>query len=249
VTRLGRKQPDGAKIAALRNQSGLKQADLATKAGLSERVLREVERRNHRIPATTLTAIATALQTTPDEITLATDGRPESSISLLKLRAIRSGKDLTALASGAAFWEWHLEENPTPATAKDIQNLLMIVTRLVNSEKTDEFDTEPFGEIPRLARLQELLEQLRKQGVGVIAGKYGRYWLVRTEEELPFDLTPIPGKSDWSIKTTFVLCLRLVAAEKEEGDMQIRPGKSLERWLEDAQHLSEDDIKRLYIPF
>jgi transcriptional regulator with XRE-family HTH domain len=246
VIGLGRKQPDGAKIVNLRKQKGLKQEDLANRGNISVRRLRDIERKNHPVPATTITAIATALETTPDEITLSTAGTPDSSASLLKLTAIRSGKDLSALASSATSLEWELEADPSPVTAKDMQNLMKIVTRLVHWSTKDEFDEELFGEIPRLARLQELLERLREQGVGVIAGKYVRHWLTTTGDE-NFNLlnhTPIPGKPKWSIQTAFTLCLHLVPAEKEEGDIQIRPGKSLERLLEDAQRLPDDDNKR-----
>jgi transcriptional regulator with XRE-family HTH domain len=250
VIGLGRKQPDGAKILNLRKQKGLKQEALADQARLSVRLLRDIERSNHPVRSTTITAIATALQTTPDEITLSTDGTSDSSVSLLKLTAIRSAKDLSALASTANSYDWTLEVDPSPATAKDMQRLMMVVSRFVHPSERDEFDQEPFGEIPRLAWLQQLLEQLHEQEVGVIAGKYARHSLAR-ENDFPFfgraTVTDIPGKPEWLIKTEFVLCLRLVPAEKEEGDIQFRPGKSLERWLEDAQRLSDDDIKLSFL--
>jgi transcriptional regulator with XRE-family HTH domain len=240
VIGLGRKRPNGAKIRELRKQKGLMQKDFA---GIPERTLREIERRNHPVLATTITDIATALQTTPDEITLsAAEGTPDSSVSLLKLRAIRSAKDLSALASGAADFEWKLEADPSPVTAKDMQQLMMMVSRLVHPWERDEFDEEPFGEILRLARLQQLLDQLREQGVGVIASKYGRYSLVRTADQDRFvtTFTPIPGKPKWSINTTFILCLHLVPAEKQEVDIQIKPRNSLDRLMEEARHLPDD---------
>jgi hypothetical protein len=86
-----------------------------------------------------------------------------------------------------------------------------------------------------------LLEQLRNQGVGVIAGKYGRHSLVRADQDhFITTLTPIPGKPKWSINTHFILCLHFVPAEKQEGDIQIKPGKSLDRLLEVARHLPID---------
>jgi transcriptional regulator with XRE-family HTH domain len=250
VIGLGKKRPDGAKIVNLRKQKGMKQEDLANRANISVRLLRDIERSNHPVPATTITAIATALQTTPDEISLSTpDGTPDSSVSLLKLTAIRSGKDLSALASGATSFEWMLETDPSPVTAKDMQNLLMIVNRHVDWSSKDEFDEEPFGEIPRLARLQELLERLREQGVGVIAGKYVRHWLTRAKGDFFADFKPIPGKPKWAVGTAFTLCLHLVPAEKEEGDIQIWPGKSLDRLLKDAQLLPDDPDDDSEIPF
>jgi transcriptional regulator with XRE-family HTH domain len=243
---LGRKQPDGGKIVNLRKQKGLKQADLARKANVSERCLRDIERKNHPVPATTITAIATVLQTTPDEITLSTpDGTLDSSLSVLKLTAIWSAKDLSALASDATVLQWKLEADPSPLTEKDMRHLLRIVERLVNSSERDEFDKEPFGEIPRLARLQQLLQQLREQGLGVIAGKYGRHSFQNTADKDRFDttFTPIPGKPNWSISTSFILCLHFVPAEKQEANIEIA-GKSLGRLLREARHLPNDDSER-----
>jgi transcriptional regulator with XRE-family HTH domain len=248
VTGLGRKQPDGAKIVSLRKQKGMKQETLAREGRISERLLRDIEQRNHPVPATTITNIATALQVTPGEITLSTDRTSDSSVSLLKLMAIRSAKDLSALASAATDCEWRLKVDPSPQIAKDMQNLMMIVARLVDRETKDEFDMEPFGEIPRLARLQQLLEQLHKQGVGVIAGKYVQHSLARTEDEDPFSryppFEPIPGKPKWSIKSGVTLCLHLVPAEKQEDDIQIT-GNSLNRLREVARHLPDDDSEPL----
>jgi hypothetical protein len=74
--------------------------------------------------------------------------------------------------------------DPTTATAKEMQQLLHIVRRLVERGSiTDEFDTDDvageyalhpdnFGSITRLARLQELLDALLVGGVGVLAGSY-----------------------------------------------------------------------------
>ena len=163
-------------------------------------------------------------------------------MSVLKLTVIRSAKNLSALASGATVFQWDVEVDPSPVTDKDMRHLLRIVERLVSSSGRDEFDEEPFGQIPRLARLQQLLEQLREQGVGVIAGKFGRHSLVSRAGQDPFitTLTPIPGKPKWSINTHFILCLHFVPAEKQEGDIQIKPGNSLDRLLEVARHLPDD---------
>jgi transcriptional regulator with XRE-family HTH domain len=242
VIGLGRRRPNGAKIANLRREKGLKQADFAKK-GVSERVLREIERHNHPVPATTITAIATALQTTPDEITLSTpDGTLASSVPLLKLTAIRSAKDLNALASDTTEFEYVLEVDPSPVTAPTMQALMMIVRRLVQPyENQDEFDRQHFGAIPRLAQLQELLGQLFEHGVGVIAGKYVRRSLKRTKDA-DFVDEPIPD-TEWSIKTQFILRLHFVPAEKQEGDIRINSGKPLDRLLEEARRWTDDDRK------
>src|SRR5262245_6130732 len=95
----GKKRPNGTKIATLRKEMGLKQETLAEKANkMSVRLLRDIETRNRPVLATKITAIATALETTPDEITLSTrDGTQASSVPRLKLTAIQSAKDLSAL--------------------------------------------------------------------------------------------------------------------------------------------------------
>jgi transcriptional regulator with XRE-family HTH domain len=244
VIGLGRKRPNGAKIANLRKEKGLKQADFAEKGKISERLLREIERRNHPVPATTITNIATALQTTPDEITLSTpDGTPASSKSLLKLSAITSAKDLNALAHDATQYEYALEVDPSSVTAEDMQCLMMIVRRLVHPWEKDEFDGQHFGDIPRLARLHQLLEQLREQEVGVIAGKYVRHSL-KKKKDADFWDEPIPINPEWSIKTEFILRLHLVPAEKQEDDIQIDPGKSVDDLFKEAQRLDFKEARR-----
>ena len=106
-------------------------------------------------------------------------------------------------------------------------------------EQRDEFDALPFGEIPRLARLQELLAQLLEQGVGVIAGKYVRRSLAIPPlnlfhyARLP-KFTPIPD-TGFSIKDDFVLRLHLVPTEKQGDDIQIDPGKSVDDLIKEAR--------------
>jgi transcriptional regulator with XRE-family HTH domain len=243
VIGLGRRRPNGVKIANLRREKGLKQVEFAKK-GVSERLLRDIERHNHPVPATTITTIATALGTTADEITLsAHDATPDSSVSLLKLTAIRSAKDLNALASDATQYEYVLEVDPSAVTAPEMQWVLMIVRRLVMRWENwrDDFDEQPFGEIPRLARLQELLGQLFEHGVGVIAGKYVRRFL-KSKKDADFEDEFIPD-TEWSIKTEFILRFHFVPAEKQEGDIRINPGKPRDRLLEEARRWTDDDRK------
>ena len=90
---IGRKQPNGKKIVELRQQKGLKQELLARDARISERLLRDIERRNKPVAATTITAIATLLGATAPEITLSMpDKTSEASGYLLKLRVVRSAR-------------------------------------------------------------------------------------------------------------------------------------------------------------
>ena len=72
---IGKRQPDGKKIVKLREQNGLKQNVLARDARISERLLRDIERRSKPVPASTITAIATALKVPAEEITIETGAR------------------------------------------------------------------------------------------------------------------------------------------------------------------------------
>ena len=79
VIGLGRQRPDGRKVVELRKGLGLKQEGLAEKAGLSVRLLRDVERENRPIKDATLTALATQLNATPEDIIL--EDRSSSPLS------------------------------------------------------------------------------------------------------------------------------------------------------------------------
>jgi len=197
---LGRTQPDGAKIVELRKRSRLKQEALANQAGLSVRLLREIERRNHSVPLTTITAIATALKVPPDQITLDPDISRNTQYPQypnLKLRPVRSAYELCHLAEEAHQYYWDLSVTPTAATAKEMQQLLRIIRRLVERfSVTDEFDNEDapkpkadppndLGYIPRLARLQQSLDTLWAGGVGVLAGSYYRQSLTSKKDKSP----------------------------------------------------------------
>ena len=184
-TDYGKRRPNGGKIVELRKEKGLKQEALAGTAKISERLLRDIERKNHPVPTTIITAIASALSVNSGDITLSTpDASPTKAGSLLKLRAVRSATELTTLAGRANKYEWGLKIDPSTATAVDMQAVMMIIKRLVqpSSEHRDEFDSEEFGEIPRLARLQDLLTRLHTNGVNVIAGTYTYSWLRRLME-------------------------------------------------------------------
>jgi transcriptional regulator with XRE-family HTH domain len=188
-TDYGRKRPNGPKIVELRKEKGLKQQALADDADISVRLLREIERNNHPVPATTITAIAAELKVNPGDITLSAPDAPPSTAgslsteSLLKLRAIRSATELAALAERANRYKWGLRIDPSTTTAGDMQGLMKTIHRLVNGPApVDEFDEEDFGQIPRLALLQDLLTRLRTNGVSVIAGTY-TYSSLRNLEE------------------------------------------------------------------
>jgi transcriptional regulator with XRE-family HTH domain len=186
VMGIGTRQPDGGKVVKLRKQLEMKQEDLAERAHISVRHLREIERTNKSVPGTTITTIATVLKVPPDEITLSASNETisfENDSTRLKLRAVRSASELARLAF-ADRYIWDLGVDPTTATAKEMQQLLHIIRRLVERGRvTDEFDTDNstgeyalhpdnFGSITRVARLQELLDALLVGGVGVLAGSY-----------------------------------------------------------------------------
>jgi transcriptional regulator with XRE-family HTH domain len=184
----GRKRPNGSKIVELRKGIGLKQEKLAEDAEISVRRLRDIERKNYAVPTTIITAIAVQLKVTSADITLstpdtsATKARPLMAGSLLKLQAVCSATKLSALARQVNEYRWWLKIDPNTATATDMQAVMTTVHRLVHfkydhqltteSKWWDEFDGQPFGQIPRLARLQDLLTRLGTNGVNVIAGAH-----------------------------------------------------------------------------
>jgi transcriptional regulator with XRE-family HTH domain len=251
VIALGKKRPNGAKIVQLRKERGMKQEALAKAANeMSVRLLRDIEKLNRPVPVTTITAIATALRITPDEITLSTpDGTPASSVPRLKLTAVRSATELSALTSGTTDYEWELQVDPTTVTAPDMQALMVIVSRLVAGEGKfdvrvwDQFDQQAFPQIPRLARLHELLAKLLNEGVGVIAGRYARRSLKKTKDA-GLDSFCITGNSEWSIEYEYILCLHFVPAENQESDIPINPGKSMDDLKKEAERLDFEERER-----
>ena len=112
-TDYGKRWPNGGKIVELRKEKGLKQQALAETAQISERLLRDIERKNHPVPTTTITAIAAALRINSSDITLSTpDASPTKGWSLLKLRAVRSATELSTLAERAKNCRWRLKIDP-----------------------------------------------------------------------------------------------------------------------------------------
>jgi transcriptional regulator with XRE-family HTH domain len=268
-TDYGRKQPNGRKIMELRKGKGLKQEDFAEDISISVRLLGDIERKNHPVPASTITAIAAKVKVNPSDITLST---PDAKAgSLLKLRVVRSATELSALAAGATKYEWRLKIDPSTATAADMQAVMTIVKRLVaesygtlsgpsvmeafgiwgpvvpkfimppieNLDDSpenvqDEFDKEEFGDIPRLARLQDLVTRLGTNGVNVIAGTYTCSWLRsrrRKNENPNFDQiwVRVPRETTERIfETELVLSIHFVPSDVEEEVVPIKTGPSLE---------------------
>ncbi len=235
-TDYGKRRPNGGKIVELRKEKGVKQEGLAATAQISVRLLRDIERKNHPVPTTIITAIAAELDVNSSDITLSTpDTSPTKAGSLLKLRAVRSATELSTLAERVNTYEWKLKIDPSTATAADMQAVMTIIKRLVNgdlNEYTDEFDRQEFGEIPRLALLQDLLTRLHTNGVNVIAGTYTHSWL----RGLPEGETPeffetcvrYPGRTTkYIFKTEHLLSLSFVPCDVEEEVVPIKTGPSL----------------------
>jgi hypothetical protein len=95
------------------------------------------------VPTTTITAIAAELKVNLGAITLSIPNASPTQIgSLLKLRAVRSATELSALTEGATRYEWSLKVDPSNATAGDMQAAMTIVKRLVTRSSWDEFDSK-----------------------------------------------------------------------------------------------------------
>jgi transcriptional regulator with XRE-family HTH domain len=279
VNDYGKKRPNGGKIVELRRAKELKQGGLADEARISVRLLRDIERNNHPVPTTTITAIAAVLKVSAGEITLSSPGAsPTMGESLLKLTAVRSATKLSALAEHATKYEWKIKTDASTAIAADMQAVMTIVQRLVAEsvgtysgpsvmeafgtwgplvpkfimpplenlddspeEVQDEFDREEFGEIARLARLQDLITRLRTNGVNVIAGTYTYAWLRnKRKREIPSDnaiwvRVPAKGKTTLSqiFQTELVLSIYFVPGEVEEEVVSIKTGPSLEDFERD----------------
>jgi transcriptional regulator with XRE-family HTH domain len=255
VIGLGRKRPDGNKIVELRKQHGLKQEVLAEKVSISVRLLRDIERKNHEVPSTTLTAIATELKVSPDQITLPAQEDSQQD-QLLKLRLIRSASELKGLAQEAHQFWWDVNVDPTAATTKEMQQLLRIIRRLMEMPSiTDEFDNEDatgpkdapndFGYIKRLARLKESLDTLWEAGVGVLAATYWANLVTDKEDKTPGALKKIriPGSEEF-LKFVCTLEIRFVPSNVDEEVISIDLGVPWER-IESLFQLEKGSLEAL----
>ena len=135
--------------------------------------------------------------------------------------------------------------DPTAATAKEMQQLLLIIRRLVEQDYvTDEFDKENvttmfaptnFGRFTRLARLQELLDSLLAGGVGVLAGSYYNHsWT-----DLDDTSTGTVGLRGGRVKAEEVFEIRFAPRDVEELIISPRLDPNFD---EIREHLREEDI-------
>jgi transcriptional regulator with XRE-family HTH domain len=237
----------------LRKKGEITQASLADKLDISERRLRDIEKKDHPVPATIITALAAELKVSLSEITLSIPDAPTSKTGpLLKLRAVRSATELSGLAKSASEYDWWLQIDPTTATAADMQAVMKIVHRFVRklgrecqySVWGDDFDLDTFGEIPRLAFLHDLLTRLRTNGVNVIAGTYSRSRLRELEQDGDIPgvdeiYVRVPGTTiEKAFKTELVLKISFVPSDVEEKVVQIYTGPSLENF----ERVVDDEI-------
>jgi hypothetical protein len=205
---------------------------------------------------TTITAIAAVLEVNPSDITLSSPSSlpaPPKNQSLLKLKAIQSATELGTVASRADKYQWRLEVDPKAATASRMQAVLQIIDRLVQGLRTDsnghrvaydEFDGEQFGEIPRLARLQELLNELLTNEVAVLAGTYSFSRLRNVDEVDDFILPPvvfvnIPDKPRKVIYTSIILLIRFVPSLVNDVVVPVNTGVSAQDF--DPAHIEVSD--------
>jgi transcriptional regulator with XRE-family HTH domain len=227
-----RTQPNGRRVMELRKKNELKQHVFAKDIGISERLLRDIERKNYPVPLTTITNIAAALKVSPGEITLSTaHASPPRSGSLLKLRAVSSAVELSTMAISAWTYRWVLKTDPSAHTALFMQEMLTIVRRLVDKfGQTDAYDSEEFGEIPRIARLQLVLDTLRENDVGVIAGAY-TYSRLREpkpdDEEIFLTYVRVPGKPKQILERETRLVIHFVKCDVKEEIVRIHTGVSV----------------------
>lgn len=251
---LGRKRPDGEKIVELRKQLGLKQEALANRVSISVRLLRDIEKKNHPVPSTTITAIATELKVSPDRITVPDQDGSEQD-QMLKLKRVRSATELAHVGGEVQEYWWDVRVDPTAATAKEMQQLLRIIRRLVDrsSKITDEFDDqdatgptadppEDYGYIARLARLQEAIDTLWANGVGVLAASYYKNVVTdKDDESLRGPKVRVPTGKIWIC--TGKLEIRFVPRDVEEIEIPADTGVPLDQ-VESLLGIEEESAEK-----
>ncbi len=188
VISIGRVVPDGEAIARIRQDKELSQEALAQQAKISQRLLRDIERRNHPIPKHRLLNIATQLGTPTERIQLAQPAAVEPDTMLrplpdtmLRLLPVEGALAMWEIARSADSLEWTLAVEPNSKTAPPMEAVLTILNRIVDGRTPfdcdysnhDEFDrNNKFSDIARLSCLGELLQALTDGGICVLANTY-----------------------------------------------------------------------------
>lgn len=185
VISIGRVIPDGKAIARIRKDKELSQEALAQQAKISQRLLRDIERRNHPVRKHCLLNIATQLGAPTEHIQLAQPAAVEPDTMLrplpdtmLRLLPVEGALAMWEIARSADSLEWTLAVEPNSKTAQPMEAVLTILNRIVDGRPPldcdlDEFDrNNKFSDIARLSRLGELLQALTDGGICVLANTY-----------------------------------------------------------------------------
>lgn len=231
--------PDGKKIARLRKQARRKQKDFEPQ--ISERQLRKVERSNHQIDEHVLVNIASILKVKPSEIILNENALMSEDTSTknvlegafnMELRPFDTGGQFVRFVEYCGSFNWNTDVDPNKTTAHLIEDLLKIVEYYCktwaamfefDADITDEFDqTFRFPELHRMARANELIENLRSENVVVLANKYrGAYYNKYTKKSETGDKIYICfAKSDVKSKIVEIrpdITERMYERQKTEG--------------------------------
>ncbi len=96
----------GRRIAARRQELGLKQFTVNEMAGLSDKYLSNIERATSVPSIDVLMKLCDVLQTTPDYLLLGTSSNPNSEVNLLHIQNLLSRLDEKQLHLAVGFLEW-----------------------------------------------------------------------------------------------------------------------------------------------
>jgi transcriptional regulator with XRE-family HTH domain len=193
---VGRRRPDGARIVAIRRQKGLKQEDLASRARMSVRTLRDVERSNHPIPATTITAIARELKVSSDEIILKTpeDSQDDQKLEEFSPQIMLREVDVDGLAQllrKANKIDWHLDhlqlvDEKMCGLLEEFGQAVNQFHRYFHDPIECEEDSDPFSLGAQLTHMKKrqvvakLMERLAEDRISVLGVEY-LHWRIRQD--------------------------------------------------------------------
>jgi transcriptional regulator with XRE-family HTH domain len=204
---MGRITPDGSKVLQFRQQRGLSQEALARDARISERLLRDIERRNRPVLEVMLRNLATALSRPLDDLVsrqgsfdwqLLTPPRARDHLLLIP---VRDGINLCNWASSSVSFTWHLQVSEIDKEAAALmEEILQLVNRWTNNglsealefddysqqEKSDDYDKiHAIPDLFRIARAGEVFSILKEKGISVLSNRYiycfTRTYSVRSE--------------------------------------------------------------------
>lgn len=192
--------PNGAEIARLRILKGFSQDYVSKATKISERRLRDIERKDHPFPRHRLLEIATVLgvlveQIIKEEVCVSApsensradlaalfplQGPAPAPENMLQLHVTHDALHYWETARGCDAYEWTLAVTPTMAVAPLIDELLAITKRTVEGlvmmdlhTNADEFDRQhEHPDVYRVARLSELVAELQAAGVTLLANTY-----------------------------------------------------------------------------